>query len=186
MKSFELLNTVIAGLSVVTRTRKGDSRGHLTRLFCADELAEMGWSFPVAQINHTLTQAKGAVRGMHYQNPPHAEAKLVSCIRGEVWDVAVDLRRDSSTYLQWQAQRLSSENQKALLIPKGFAHGFQTMTADAELIYLHSHAYHPEGEAGLNPFDAELKIQWPLPVTQISERDRSHPAITDLFKGVIV
>lgn len=164
----------------------GDSRGHLTRLFCAEELEEMGWKFPVAQINHTVTKATGVVRGMHYQNPPYAEAKLVSCIRGEIWDVAVDLRRDSLTFLQWHAEKLSSDNKKALLIPKGFAHGFQTMTTDVELIYLHSNAYHPEGEAGLNPFDPQLKIHWPLAVAQVSERDRSHPAITDLFKGVTV
>jgi dTDP-4-dehydrorhamnose 3,5-epimerase len=97
---------------------QGDSRGYLVRLFCAEELAGAGWARPVAQVNHTYTTGRGAVRGMHFQHPPHAEMKLVACIRGEVWDVAVDIRAGSPTFLQWHAERMSAENGVALLIPK--------------------------------------------------------------------
>jgi len=111
------------------------------------------------------------VRGLHYQKPPHAEAKLVSCIRGEVWDLVLDLRHGSATFLHWHAQRLSADNACALLIPQGFAHGFQALTDDAELLYCHSAAYAPECEAGLNPSDPRLAIAWPLPIADLSPRD---------------
>ena len=106
----------------------GDARGFLSRLFCAEELRAAGWTGPIAQINHTHTARKGTVRGMHFQYPPHAEMKLVSCLRGEVWDVAVDIRAGSQTFLRWHAEILSADNGRALLIPQGFAHGFQALT----------------------------------------------------------
>jgi dTDP-4-dehydrorhamnose 3,5-epimerase len=186
MNRFNMIDTPIEGLRLIERQQRGDTRGFLTRLFCADELKAVGWHFPVAQINHTLTQTKGTVRGMHFQHQPHAEAKLVSCLRGEIWDVALDLRPNSITFLRWHAERLSADNHRALLIPKGFAHGFQLMTDDAELIYVHSNAYHASSEAGIYPLDPSLNIQWPLPIAQLSERDRTHPLISDAFTGVIV
>jgi dTDP-4-dehydrorhamnose 3,5-epimerase len=121
---------------------------------------------------------------MHFQNPPHAECKLVSCLRGEVWDVAVDVRAGSSTFLQWHAVRLSAANGKALLIPEGFAHGFQALTDDAELLYCHSEPHAPAAERGLNPVDPRLAIAWPLPVGQLSARDAGHPMIDQAFEGV--
>lgn len=177
MRRFTVSNLPLAGLKLVERQRIGDSRGFLSRLFCAEELAAAGWVKPIAQINHTYTAMRGTVRGMHFQRPPHAEMKLVSCIRGEVWDVAVDVRAGSPTFLHWHAERLSADSGRALLIPEGFAHGFQTLTDDAELLYCHSAAYSAGDEAGLNPLDERLAITWPLPISELSARDAAHPLI---------
>jgi len=114
---------------------------------------------------------------MHYQTPPHAETKLVTCIRGEIYDVAVDVRPDSPTYLHWHAEVLSADNGRSLLIPEGFAHGFQTLADDCEIIYCHSKSYVPVAEAALRFDDPALSIPWPLPVTIVSARDRSHPLL---------
>lgn len=186
MSRFSIQATELKDLKVITRQPLGDSRGFLSRLFCADELAHAGWHKPVAQINHTYSATKGTVRGMHFQYPPHAEMKLVSCIKGEVYDVAVDLRQGSPTFLQWHAQVLSAENNTALLIPEGFAHGFQTLTDDVEMLYCHSQSYCKEAESGLNPKDPVLNISWPLLITEISERDMNHPIIDKKFKGMTI
>lgn len=186
MSRFAVTDMPLAGLKLVARQRLGDSRGFLSRLFCADELAAAGWVKPIAQINHTYTAKRGTVRGMHFQRPPHAEMKLVSCIRGEVWDVAVDVRAGSPTFLQWHAERLSAENGRALLIPEGFAHGFQTLSDDAELLYCHSAAYVAQAEGGLNPTDPRLGIAWPLAITELSARDAGHLPVGDTFHGVDV
>ena len=184
MSRFTLIETGIGGLRIVERQRLGDERGFLSRLFCAEELASAGWDKPVAQINHTWTQARGTVRGLHFQRPPHAEMKLVTCLRGAVWDVAVDLRAGSPTFLHWHAEELSADNAHALLIPQGFAHGFQALTPDAELLYCHSHPYTPAAEAGLHPQDARLAIAWPLPLAELSPRDAGHARLTDAFEGL--
>lgn len=184
MNQFTIHDAAIAGLKVVQRRQLGDSRGFLARLFCAKELAVGGWQKPIAQINHTYTRKQGTVRGMHFQYPPHAEMKLVSCLRGAVWDVAVDLRAGSPTLLQWHAEELSSDNCRALLIPEGFAHGFQTLSDECELIYLHSMEYAPSAEAGLNARDPMLSIDWPLAIAEISVRDEQHPMLDRAFKGV--
>jgi dTDP-4-dehydrorhamnose 3,5-epimerase len=181
---FEVGATPLAGVRTVRRQRVGDARGFLSRVFCADDLRQVGWSQPIAQVNHTHTARCGTVRGLHFQHPPHAEMKLVSCLRGEVWDLALDLRAGSPTFLQWHAERLSADNGAALLIPEGVAHGFQTLTDDVEMLYCHSAAYTAGAEGGLNPRDARLAIAWPLPISEISERDRRHPALGDDFKGV--
>ncbi len=186
MSRFKLSDTALAGVRVVERQRVGDARGSLTRLFCADELREAGWMGPIAQINHTVTTRAGAVRGMHFQRSPHAEIKLVSCLRGEVFDVAVDLRPASPTYLHWHAERLSADNGRALLIPQGFAHGFQALADNVQLLYCHSAAYAPGAEAGLSPTDARLAIAWPLGISELSPRDAGHPQINDEFRGVNV
>lgn len=186
MSRFTLTPLPLAGLHLVQRHRLSDSRGDLSRIFCAQELSAIGWTQPIAQINHTRTARRGTVRGLHYQKPPHAEAKLVSCIRGEVWDLALDLRHGSATFLQWHAQRLSADNGCALLIPQGFAHGFQALSDDAELLYCHSAAYAPECEAGLNPTDPRLAIAWPLPVADLSPRDAAHAWLTTDFEGVFL
>ena len=184
MSRLALAPLPLAGLFRVQRQPLVDERGFFARLFCAEELAGAGWTAPIAQINQSYTALQGTVRGMHYQQPPHAEMKLVSCLRGEVWDVAVDLRAGSPTFLQWHAEPLSPDNACALLIPPGFAHGFQALTEDAELLYLHSAAYAPGAEAGLNPLDPCLALPWPLPVGEMSERDRSHALLTASFEGV--
>lgn len=184
MARFEFIPTPLAGLTLVQRTAIEDQRGFLSRFYCADEFRAAGLGKPIAQINHTLTRKKGSVRGLHFQNPPHAEAKLVSCLHGEIFDVAVDLRRDSPTFLYWHGVILSAQNRSSLLIPEGFAHGFQTLTEDCELIYLHTAAYHPESEGALNAADPRLGIAWPLAITDISERDRNHKLIEQDFQGI--
>ena len=184
MKRLAIADLPLAGLKRVERQRLGDARGFLSRLFCAEELAAAGWVKPVAQINQTVTAKRGTVRGLHFQNSPHAEMKLVSCLRGEVWDVAVDIRAGSKTFLHWHAERLSADNGRALLIPEGFAHGLQTLTDDVELLYCHSAAYNADSEAGLNPNDARLAIAWPLPIAELSARDARHPMLDDRFAGV--
>ena len=186
MGRFQIADTPIAGLKIVERSRRSDERGFLARMFCAEELAPAGWSKPIAQINHTLTRHPGAVRGLHFQFPPHAEMKLVNCIRGEVWDVAVDLRRGSPTFLNWFGARLSAENGQALLIPEGFAHGFQALAADCELIYFHTRAYHPAGEGGVHPEDPGLAIRWPQAIAELSARDQGHPMLSSDFQGISV
>jgi dTDP-4-dehydrorhamnose 3,5-epimerase len=183
MNRFQIQSTPLEGLKLIQRTMIGDKRGFLSRIFCAEELAAGGWSWPILQINHTLTKVPATVRGMHFQYPPKAEAKLVSCIRGAVWDVAVDIRRGSPTFLKWHAEELSAINQRSLLIPPGFAHGFQTLEPDAELLYLHSEPYAPACEGALNPRDPALSIDWPLEISTISEKDLKHPMITPDFSG---
>lgn len=183
-RRFEVHDTPLAGLRCVQRLLLGDARGFLSRLFCADELAQAGWQRPVAQINHTFTAASGTVRGLHFQQVPHAEMKLVSCLAGAVWDVAVDLRAGSPTFLHWHAEELSGANGRALLIPEGFAHGFQALSADVTMLYLHSAPYAPQAEAGLQVLDPRLAIDWPLPVHGLSPRDAAHPMLTPGFQGV--
>jgi dTDP-4-dehydrorhamnose 3,5-epimerase len=184
MNRFTVTAAPLAGLMMVERQRLSDVRGFFSRIFCAEELAAIGWTRPIAQINHTRTVRQGTIRGMHFQYPPHTEMKLVSCIRGEVWDVAVDIRAGSSTFLRWHGTTLSAENRLALLIPEGFAHGFQTLVDDTELLYCHSHHYAAEAEGGLHPIDPGLAITWPMPATEMSARDLAHPLINNGFTGV--
>lgn len=186
MSRFDFIPTPLTGLMLVQRKAIEDHRGFLSRFYCAEEFRAAGIDKPVAQINHTLTRQRGAVRGLHFQHPPHAETKLVSCLRGEVLDVAVDLRRDSPTFLHWHGEILSAANRKSLLIPEGYAHGFQTLTEDCELIYLHTSSYHPEAEGALNMADPRLNIAWPLPANDLSERDRNHPFISQNFQGIVL
>lgn len=184
MRRLEIQSTELSGLVVVQRMTIGDERGSLSRMFCAEELRAAGWVRPISQINHALTKAAGTVRGLHFQYPPKAEAKLVSCLRGAVWDVAVDLRHDSPTFMRWHAEELSAASKRALLIPPGFAHGFQALEPDCELLYLHSEAYDPALEGALNPRDPALGIAWPKEITFISDKDASRPMITSEFQGV--
>lgn len=186
MSRFAIERTPIAGLHVIQRRPLGDERGYLERMFCSEELQPIICDRRITQINHTKTAKMGTVRGMHFQHPPYAEMKLVSCIRGEVFDVAVDLREDSPTFLQWHAEILSEENHKSFAIPEGFAHGFQTLTDDCELLYFHTAAYQPEAEAGLNALDERLAIKWLLPIAERSMRDQQHPALVNDFAGIKV
>jgi dTDP-4-dehydrorhamnose 3,5-epimerase len=181
---FDVLATPLSDLHLLQRKVLGDARGYLQRLFCADELASVGWAQAVAQINHTLTVRKGSVRGLHLQLPPHAEMKLITCLRGEVWDVAVDLRAGSPTFLQWHGELLSADNFRSYLIPPGFAHGFQSMSDEAEMLYCHSQSYMPSSELNVNPFDTRIDIRWPLAVADMSEKDRHSAMLSKDFQGV--
>lgn len=181
---FDILDIPIQGLRLLQRKPIGDDRGYLERMFCSEELESLMPGKNIVQINHTLTAKVGTVRGMHFQQPPYAEIKLVSCLRGEVFDVAVDLRRGSATFLHWHAEILSADNHNTLVIPEGFAHGFQTLTRDCEMLYLHTAAYRAEAEGGLNAKDPRLAIQWPLPIAEQSARDAGHSLVSEDFSGV--
>ena len=175
---FTILPTRLAGLHLLERHPHRDSRGFLERLFCERDLETVfGGDRRVVQINRTLTRLPGTVRGLHFQRPPHAETKVVTCLRGEVFDVAVDLRPSSPTFLEWHGELLNETNGRSLLIPEGFAHGFQTITAECELLYFHSAAWCTAAEGGLNPIDPRIAIVWPQPVSEMSDRDRRHPLL---------
>jgi dTDP-4-dehydrorhamnose 3,5-epimerase len=184
MGRFNSRETSIPGLVLVQRQRVGDKRGFLDRLFCREELGALLGGRMIAQINHTYTGDAGILRGMHFQRAPHAEMKLVTCLRGAVFDVAIDLRRDSPTLLKWHAECLSAENQRTLVIPEGFAHGFQTITDDCEMLYLHTAGYHPDAEGGIDALDPRLGITWPLPSPKRSSRDLSHALLGSEFAGI--
>jgi dTDP-4-dehydrorhamnose 3,5-epimerase len=186
MSRFEIVDLPLHGLKRIERAPVADARGFLARLFSAEDLALAGWTGPVAQINHSRTVRAGTVRGLHFQRPPLAEMKLVTCLSGAVWDVAVDLRAGSPTFLSWHGEILSAENNRALLIPEGFAHGFQALIANTELIYCHSAPFAPDAEGALNPLDPELAIAWPQPITDMSERDRGHPPLGAGFEGIVL
>lgn len=180
----KLLSTPIAGLWEVQTEPRGDERGQLTRLFCADQFVGIRPGLRFVQTNLSYTTQRGTVRGMHFQRYPALEAKLIRCLRGRVFDVAVDLRAGSPTFGRWHAVELSQDNQRQLFIPEGCAHGFQTLCDDVELLYQHTAAYRPDCEGGVRHDDPSLLIHWPLPVSALSERDRLHPLIDLHFSGV--
>lgn len=183
---FDILDTPLPGLKLVQRKRLGDTRGYLERLFCHQELQPWLAGKSISQINHTYTMKLGTVRGLHFQFPPYAEIKIVSCLRGQILDVAVDLRPGSPTFLHWHAENLSEENHRSLLIPEGFAHGFQTLTDDCEMLYFHTAQYEPSAEGGVNAYDMTLGIKWPLPLTERSTRDAVLPMLDENFQGIDV
>jgi dTDP-4-dehydrorhamnose 3,5-epimerase len=174
----------IEGLALVDTTLFRDHRGEFGRFFCEKDLSAQLAHRHISQINRSLTRAVGAVRGLHFQFPPHAEMKFVRCTRGRVFDVAVDIRNGSPTFLKWFGCELSAANMLMLVIPEGFAHGFQVIEPDSELIYLTTAAYEPGAEGGIVPGDPAIGIHWPLPVTELSDRDRNHPPLTAGFAGV--
>lgn len=163
---------------------KNDDRGWFTRTFCAEEFGQHKLTQNWVQMNHSMTNKKGTIRGLHYQLPPHSEAKLVRCIRGIIFDVILDLRENSSTFLQHFAVELSAQNSRMVYIPEGFAHGFQTLTDNVELIYHHSTMYTPSSENGIRFDDQLIGIKWPILATEISERDKSFSTINKDFKGI--
>ena len=169
--------TPLKGSYLVDGDRWGDNRGWFSRVFCRRAFEEIGHDKEWVQINQSFTEAAGTVRGMHYQRPPHEEIKLVRCIAGAVLDVIVDMRPGSSTYLQWTSAILSRENQRALYIPEGFAHGFQALEDNSELIYCHSEYYAPEAEGGLRFDDPALAIEWDREPINISGRDKGFPLV---------
>jgi dTDP-4-dehydrorhamnose 3,5-epimerase len=182
--TLQLQETALAGLFVAYTERRSDVRGSFGRLFCDRELADCFGTRRVVQVNHSQTTHVGAVRGMHYQRAPHAEMKLVRCLRGAVWDVAVDLRRGSPTFLRWHAQELNADNGAMLIIPEGFAHGFQSLQENSELLYLHTAHYAPDAEGGVYCLDPRLQISWPLAVRDLSARDARHPLLASDFTGL--
>jgi len=184
--TFNIVDAPLKDLKIIQRSPIGDERGYFERLFCSKELMKLVQEKNIVHINHTLTNKKGSVRGMHFQHAPYGEIKIVSCVRGKVFDVAVDLRQSSPTLLQWHAQVLSADNHTSLLIPEGFAHGFQTLEDNCEMLYFHTVAYQPSAEGAINAQDPMLAVRWPLSITELSERDRLHPMLTHDFRGLIL
>lgn len=169
--------TPMAGLWQLRGEPRHDARGSFQRLFDAAALAEVAPGFGVRQVNHSLTRQRGTVRGLHLQWPAAGEWKLVRCLNGAVFDVAVDLRPGSPTFGRWHALELDAQAGHALLIPPGVAHGFQALRNDVQLLYHHGADYQPALEAGVRHDDPALAIAWPLPVTMLSERDRRLPGL---------
>jgi dTDP-4-dehydrorhamnose 3,5-epimerase len=167
--------TRVPGVFIVEPERLEDERGFFARTWCPGEFEAHGLNPQLAQCSISYNRKKGTLRGMHYQAAPHAEAKLVRCTMGAIYDVALDLRPQSPTFKQWVSAELTAENRKMLYIPEGLAHGFQTLTDDAEVFYQISEPYHPESAGGVRWNDPAFGIQWPLPLTAISPRDASHP-----------
>jgi dTDP-4-dehydrorhamnose 3,5-epimerase len=176
--------TPLAGLFEITGRRVSDERGAFARLFCEQDLAPIRPGLHFTQVNLSETTRRGGIRGMHYQKPPAAEAKLIRCLRGRVFDVAVDLRQGSPTFLHWHALELDADAGNAVFIPEGFAHGFQALSDEVQLLYMHTKPWTPTLEAGLPFDDARLAIAWPLPPTSVSEKDRGYARIDDRFSGV--
>jgi dTDP-4-dehydrorhamnose 3,5-epimerase len=184
MNRFEIVTTPLLDLHVLQRRQLRDARGYFERMFCESDLEEIIGARRIKQINHTVTRERGVVRGLHYQFPPHADLKLITCLRGEVFDVAVDLREDSPTFLQWHAEILSGNNARTLCIAEGFAHGFQALTEDCEMLYFHTATYAPAAEGGIPPLEPRIAIKWPLPIASLSERDSKLPPLTAEFRGI--
>ena len=183
----KIIPTQLDGFTIVESESLGDHRGVFTRWFCEQELSEILEDRRIIQINRSRTETPGAVRGLHFQRPPHAEMKLIRCIRGSVWDVAVDLREGSPTFLNWHAEKLTEFDNKMAVIPEGFAHGFQVLAPSSELLYLHTAAYQPEAEDGIRFNDPLVGINWPMEVSDLSDRDQSHALMEDSsFDGVVL
>ncbi len=163
-----------------------DTRGRFARVFCQNELQSILHGKNIVQINHSLTRQKGAIRGMHFQYPPRAEIKIVKCMRGSIYDVIIDLRRNSPTLLQWHGEVLSAENMKMIYVPEGFAHGFQALEENTELLYLHTEFYSPQNEGAVRYDDPLINIQWPMEITDISEKDQNHPLLSQDFEGIVL
>ena len=170
----------IQGAFEITATVHADHRGEFSRFYCESTFSDHGLNTRWVQHNRSLTRVRGAVRGMHFQYPPHAEIKLVQCVSGSVYDVLVDLRARSPSYGQWLAVTLEAARHNAVYIPHGVAHGFQALTEDARLIYLHSSTYAPQAEGGVRHDDPDLDIAWPLSVVEVSQKDRSLPLLSRL------
>lgn len=184
MRRLNVSTTPLPGLMVIGRSPVMDERGFFERVFCEDELNAENVPFYIVQSNRTLTVRKGAVRGLHFQNPPHGDAKMVTCIAGRIFDVAVDLRRGSPTFLRWHGEELSADNGKSMLIPSGFAHGLQTLEENCQVLYFHDAPYVRDAERGLHPLDPQLDILWPLPILEMSQRDRGHQMLAAGFEGL--
>ena len=177
--------TPLEGMYEIRTSSVADARGRFTRLFCERELTPIRPGLHFTQINLSETRGVGTLRGMHYQKPPAAEAKLIRCLRGRVFDVAVDVRSGSPTFLHWHAVELAEDNDRAVFIPEGFAHGFQTQTEEVHLLYMHTAPWTPTCEAGLRHDDSRIGISWPLEVTSISDRDRGYAFVDASFTGVL-
>lgn len=176
--------TKLAGAFTIDVQPFQDSRGFFTRTFCEKEFAAQGLVQHFVQANHSGTQGKGVIRGMHFQHAPHGEVKLVKCVQGSIFDVIVDVRAGSPTFLQWFGAELNAENKRMMYVPAGFAHGFQSLSDYSEITYLVSAFYNKESEGGIKYDDAAVGIEWPVAVSLVSDKDLKIPLIDASFSGV--
>jgi dTDP-4-dehydrorhamnose 3,5-epimerase len=183
-QKIKFIETPLAGAYVIELEPYTDDRGLFARIYCQKEFAAIGYHKQIVQINHSVTGKKGTIRGMHYQLKPACESKIIRCIRGRIYDVMVDIRTGSPTLMRWFDAELSEDNMRMVYVPEGCAHGFQSLTDNAELIYISSAFYSPENERGLRFDDPALAIRWPLPASLVSPRDHSHPLIDSGFRGI--
>lgn len=181
-----IIGSDIVGIWILNNFLYQDDRGSFSRLFCLENLKEVMGNRMIVQINHSITRNIGAIRGMHFQKPPYSELKIIRCIKGRVFDVAIDLRAGSPTFLKWVAIELAPENYNAIVIPEGCAHGFQVLEKDSELLYLHTMLYTPQAEGGVRFDDPKIAIKWPLTPLDISERDLTHLFIDENYKGIFL
>ena len=182
----EFIASHIDGLYTVLLKKLEDDRGLFARTYCKNEFKKIGFDKEFVQYNHSFNKLKGTIRGMHFQQMPFAETKLIRCVQGAVYDVAVDIRKNSPTYLQWFGAELTAENIVSVLIPEGFAHGFQTLKNNSALIYHHTAFYTPQADAGIRFDDVAININWKLPAVNISDKDKNYPLIDKNFKGIIL
>jgi dTDP-4-dehydrorhamnose 3,5-epimerase len=182
----KIIDTLISGVKIIENQTLGDERGEFSRIFCSKELESCLSGKSIKQINRSKTKKIGAIRGIHYQNSPYAEIKIIRCLKGRVFDVAVDLRKNSDTFLKWVSLELSPEKNISFILPEGCAHGFQVLEEDSELLYFHSAPYTPHAEGALRFDDPLVNIKWPLPITEISQRDLSHLHLNFNFEGLAI
>ena len=176
MDRFKLKTTPIKDLYIIELSPMADSRGYFERLFCKKELSSI-LNKTIKQINYSFTRKKGSIRGMHYQLPPMAETKIIKCIKGSIFDVAIDLRKDSPTFLKLHGEVISEDNSKLFFVPEGFAHGFQSLEKNIEVIYFTTQYYDCKSERGVRYNDNMINIKWPLKTSNISDKDKSYPDI---------
>lgn len=180
----KFIPTPLSGSYIIEPEPFTDARGWFARVYCKNEFQQIGHTKEWVQLNHSFTSQAGSLRGMHFQYPPHTEIKMVRCIAGSIYDVIIDVRSGSPTFLKWFGAELSAVNRKMLYIPEGFAHGFQTLTDNCELIYHHTSFYTPGSEGAIRFNDKKIGIQWPRDVKDISDRDKQHPLLDDSFTGI--
>ena len=183
MNKFKFIKTSIPDVKVCISQPIKDERGYLDRVYCQHEFRKITRS-SIKQINRTFTKKVGTIRGFHYQKKPYSEIKIIKCVKGKIFDVALDIRKNSSTFLKYHAEIISAENNKIILIPEGFAHGFQTLTENCELIYFHTQFYNKKSESGINLLDSKINIKWPKKISFISQRDKNFSLIKANFDGI--
>jgi len=179
-----LSQTEVDGLFVLSNVIPHDSRGSFFKFYSEQMLQQSGLDFKIAQVNLSITEQRGTTRGLHFQAPPYSEKKIITCVRGRVFDVILDLRRNSNTFLKHVTFELDAKSGKSLYVPSGCAHGFQVLEGPAEMLYAHSEEYRPDFEAGINPIDPLIQISWPLEIKVISDRDHSFPFLDKTFEGI--
>jgi len=168
----KIINSPLEGAAEIECSPHRDNRGWFTRYYCQEELEEINSDLKIVQINSSLTKLAGTIRGLHLQKSPYEEDKIVRCIAGKIYDVILDNRKESNTFGQWHGVVLDSEKMNMVYVPKGFAHGFQTLVSNCQVLYLHTQFHCPEAEGGFHCNSPELKISWPLEVSDLSDRDK--------------